>query len=607
MARSILLNVLTIASSIALMATSAWMISKAGLQPSIAELGVAPVMVRLLGITRGVFRYFERLVSHDLTFRLLARLRVWFYAALEPLAPARLMPYRSGDLLGRVVADVEELENIYLRVIAPPVTAVIIGTLMAIFMLGFDPLLALILPALLLAFGTGLPLFASWLSRKPGADIVKTRAELNAALVDGIQGIADALAYGYESRLLADFEALNQRLAQKERRLALLDSLQIALVDFAVHITSLTVLVAAIPRVDPVFLGTLTLATAAAFEALTPLPQAAHHLGASLQAGERLFEIIDTEPEIRDKNRPSDLANVGQGFRPSPTEFSADVNNLFRTPFTASNVTYSQAETAPSPSMGRAGLIYTAHRPLLQVAHLVFRYQPDDQPALDDLSFAVQPGQWVAVVGPSGAGKSTLANVLLRFWEYESGQIMLDGRDLRDYAPDEVRRIVGMMMQQTHLFNTTIGENIRLARADASEEDVIEAAKQAQIHDFILSLPEGYATQVGERGLNLSGGERQRIALARLLLKEARLLILDEPTAHLDAVTEREVLMQMYAAAHGRTVLYITHRLTYLDRANLILVLDKGRMVERGSHRALLEAGGFYTRLWNMQTQVIVP
>lgn len=547
------LGMVTIGSSVALMGTSAWLISKAGLQPSIAALGVAPVMVRAFGVSRAVFRYLERLVSHNVTFKLLARLRVWFYEQIEPLAPAALGKYRGGDLLSRVVADVEELENVFTRVIAPPVVAVFIGLAVTIFAGLFDVWLAVVVFAFMMTAGTALPVFAWFTGQGPGSDMVHTRSDLNAGLVESIQGMADAVAYGQQPAQMTKLRADNDRLAAKERRMALLDGLQTGLLVLLTNMSAVGVLAVAVGRVEPIMLGTLALATLAAFEAINPLIPAAHHLGASLTAAERLFDIADAKPTVHEPEQP-----------------------------------------APRPE-----------RASLEVRDLHFRYGENETPALDGLSFSLEPGHMVAVVGPSGAGKSTLVNLLLRFYDCDAYEILLDGRDIGEYAQDDVHALAGVMSQRTHLFNTTIRENIRIANDNATEDDVIDAAKSAQIHDFIESLPDGYMTAVGEGGAALSGGERQRIALARMLLKGAPLMILDEATANLDAVTERDVLESVYAAQDDRALLVITHRLTQLERADEIIVLDAGRVVERGTHAELLATGGLYREMYDSQNRML--
>jgi ABC-type multidrug transport system fused ATPase/permease subunit len=214
-------------------------------------------------------------------------------------------------------------------------------------------------------------------------------------------------------------------------------------------------------------------------------------------------------------------------------------------------------------------------------------------------------GKHLAVVGPSGAGKSTLANLLLRFWEYQEGQIHLGGWDLRSYSSEDVRRFIAVVSQSTYLFNTTVRENLLLARPNASHEEVVQAAQRAQIHEVIEALPQGYETWIGEQGLRLSGGERQRLAIARALLKEAPLLLLDEPTANLDALTERSLMETIFALMQGRSMILITHRLVGLEVMDEILVLSQGRILERGTHAELLEIGGLYRRMWDLQHQTL--
>ena len=563
-----LLGFLTVGSSIGLMATSAWIIATAALHPSIAVLQVAIVGVRFFGIARGVFRYLERLASHQVTFRVLARLRVWFYAALEPLAPARLMQYRSGDLLSRIVADIGTLENFYIRAVAPPLVAVLVAGLMWIFLGSFDPRLALAVIALMLLAGAGVPLLSQMLSRQPGRRVVSIRADLNAALVDGIQGTADLVAFSAAAAQVRQVRSLTDALGRAQARMAAIGGLNIALGSLLTSLAVIAVLTLAIPLVTTgqiagVSLAVLALATAASFEAVLPLPLAAQCLESSLAAARRLFEVVDAGDFVAP--RAAERASEGM-----------------------SEAGASRLPTVP---------------PSIAVSHLTVRYAPDEPPALDDLTFSVPAGGCVAIVGASGAGKSTLANALLRFWDPEAGAIRLSGRDLRDVAPEAVRRQIGVVAQQTHLFNMTVGDNLRLARTGASQAEIEAAARAAQIHDWIVSLVDGYDTWVGEQGLRLSGGERQRLAIARALLKDAPALILDEPTANLDTATERDLLAAMAPLMVGRTTLIITHRPVGLAQADEILVLDRGRIVERGRHEALLRRAGAYRRMWDLQQQ----
>jgi thiol reductant ABC exporter CydC subunit len=559
MALSILMGLATIASGIGLMATSAFIIARAALHPSIADLQVAIVGVRFFGIARGVFRYLERYVSHHVTFRLLARLRVWFYRALEPLAPARLMDYKSGDLLSRSVADIETLEHFYVRVIAPPLIAALVGALMAAWLASYNLWLALTLLACLAAAGLGVPLLTHELSRGLGRDMVAVRGELHAALVDGVQGAADLLAFGQEGRYQARVGGLNRELVDLQGRSARIGGLHAALTGLSMNLTTLAMLLVAIPlvgggRLDGVYLALLVLAAIASFEAIVPLPLAVQYLENCLEAGRRLFEIVDARPVVHDPPSPA----------PPPDDYS------------------------------------------LLVESLSFRYQPDEPPALDGVSLSLPPGGCLAVVGPSGAGKSTLVNLLLRFWEYETGRIVLGGRELRDYHPESLHRMIGVVAQDTHLFNATLRDNLLVARPDAASSDLAQAIRQAQLQDFVQALPHGYDTWLGEGGLRLSGGERQRVAIARALLKDAPLLILDEATANLDTLTEHEIMEAIRRLMAGRSTLIVTHRLVGLETVDEILVLQGGRVVERGRHCELVQTGKIYRHMWELQSRAVV-
>lgn len=557
-ALSVLLSTLTIGSSVALIGTSAWLISTAGLHPSVADLGVSVVGVRFFGISRGVFRYLERLVSHNVTFRLLARLRVWFYEKLEPLAPARLMEYKSGDLLARVIGDVETLENFYVRVIAPSLTAILIGLGVAVFFASFYPPIALVLIGFFLALGLILPLLAQIVSRAPGQRLITQRADIQSQLVDGIQGLADLLAFGRGKDRLHQIAAAGETYGSTQKQMARISGIHSALGTLLTNLGLWLVLFLVIPQVTAgnikgVMLGTFALMTLAAFEAVTPLPLAAQLWNASRAAAKRLFEVVDAEPAVKEN-------------RKERIEISSSV---------------------------------------IQFSNVSFAYPTQSIPALQDITLALPEGKSIAVVGPSGAGKSTLANLLLRFWDYEAGEIALGGASLKTLDQDEVRKRIALVSQNSYFFNTTIRENLRLARRGVTQAEMESAACAAQIHDFIVNLSNGYDTLIGEQGLRLSGGERQRLAIARALLKDAPILIIDEPTANLDPQTEKQVLETLFEIMRSKTSLLITHRLIGLEHVDEILVMDGSRIVERGRHADLLTQAGLYRHLWDLQNQIL--
>jgi thiol reductant ABC exporter CydC subunit len=573
-ALSTLAGAATILSGVGLMGASAYIISAAALRPSIAELQVAIVGVRFFGISRGIFRYLERYLSHQVSLRLLASLRVWFYRSLEPLAPARLMSRRSGDLLARIIGDIESLQNFYVRALAPPLTALVVGLVVCIFLSRFDPVLGLALALILVVTGVGIPVLVRVIGKPIGRQLVAQKAILNATIVDSIQGIADLLACGRQDSQMGRIDDLSRSLAHSQSRMAALLGLQEGLTSLLANIGMWIVLWLAIPLVSAghipgVYLAVLALAALSAFEAATPLPLAAQYLESNLQAAGRLFEIVDAKPEVRDPAEPAR----------TPENFGLRVEQLrFHYPFELPGE-FSEEAASRSDLQDRSRVI-------------------------DGLSFELPAGGKLAVVGPSGAGKSTLVRLLLRFWDYQEGAIFLDGSELRCFAQDDVRRRVGVVLQNAYLFSASVRDNLRLARPKATQAEIENAARMAQLDAFIQTLPEGYGTWIGEQGLRLSGGERQRLAIARAFLQDAPFLILDEPTANLDALTERRVFEAIYKMMQGRTSLLITHRLIGMEAMDEIIVLDRGVAVERGRHADLLELDGFYRRMWDLQRQV---
>jgi ATP-binding cassette, subfamily C, bacterial CydC len=557
-ALAVLLGVATVVSNVGLLATAAYVISAAALVSFLGSLIVPVYLVRLFGISRAGGRYAERLVSHNLTFRLLADFRTWFYTRLEPLAPGRLLRFRTGDLLSRIVQDVDELQNVYLRTVAPAAVAAITSLLAFVLLYSFGPPLAFVALGFLFAAGVGVPLLVRSLARGLGKKQLELRGELNARIVDGIQGAQDLLAFGREEDHARDIAALNRRLSTLQGRMALITGLKDALGDLTMNLAVLSVLVFSIPPVSEgevrgVYLAFLALVVLGSFEAVQPLGTAFQFMGRSVGAGERLFEIVDSEPEIEDP-----------------------------------------AEPIPIPK---------DH--ILEFDKVSFAYEAGGQPVFEDISFTLEPGRRVAVVGPTGAGKSTLVGLILRFWDPTAGGIFLGGNDLREYAQDDVRGLIGVVSQDTHVFNDTLRANLLLARPDATDEDLRSVLALAQLSVFVERLPDGLQSPLGEQGQKLSGGERQRLSIARTLLKDAPLLVLDEPTANLDPVTERELLDAVYGLMRDRTTLVITHRLVRMEEMDEIMVLEGGRIVERGTHRELEVRQGVYRRMLDVQRELL--
>jgi ATP-binding cassette subfamily C protein CydCD len=564
---SVILGFATIASGVGLMASAAFIISTAALHPSIAELQVAIVAVRFFGLSRGVFRYLERLVSHDVTFRLLARWRVWFYQALEPLAPSRLMRYHSGDLLSRVIRDIESLESFYIRTVSPPLVALLAAFATILFLGGFGAELSWGLMVFLLLAGIGLPLLVLILSRRLGPMIVQSRARLSALLVDGIQGMPDLLIFDGAKKQAERVSQAGEQLTQLQVRMAGVIALQTSIGNLLANLGMLAVLLLAIQRVSQgqlngVFLGVVILTAHTCFEALQSLPLVAQSFDANRAAARRLYELVDAPAPVIDPKEPLQLTG----------DSSITVQNLsFRYPPWNEEKTPSE-----SSSFG-----------------------------LKDISFSMPQGKHLALIGPSGAGKTTLTSLLLRFWEYQQGSIHMGDYELHQYLQDDIRKRIATITQNTYLFSATIKENLLIAKPEATDEEIILATKQAQLHTFIQSLPARYDTWIGEHGLRLSAGERQRLAITRALLKDAPLLILDEPTANLDPATELAVLNSIHSLSQGRSTITITQRMVGLETMDEILFLQNGRIIERGSHEQLLASQGFYYRIWNLYHQIL--
>jgi len=559
---SVILGVATVASGVGLMATAAYIISAAALHPSIADLQVAIVGVRFFGLSRGVFRYLERLVSHDVTFRLLARWRVWFYQALEPLAPARLMRYHSADLLTRVINDIGTLENFYVRSLAPPLVAFLVILVTLSIMNGFSTQIAAGLFGFLLLAGVGLPLLAYRLSHNLGQQIAAARTNLSILLVDAIQGIADLLIYGQAKSQHTSLNQASAKLNRLQVRLNGVASLNSAIGTLLSNLAMLAVLVLAIQRVnhgllDGVYIGVVCLIALTCFEALQPLPMVAQLADSNRAAASRLYELVDAQPQVIDPPQPLPLAGVTD----------LQVRDLaFKYPLLPEEV-YRSSLTA----FGLSGV-----------------------------SFSLPIGKHLALVGPNGSGKTTLVSLLLRFWEYQQGSIQLAGQEYRDYCQSDIRHQLAVISQDTYLFAATIKENLLIAQPQASDEQLMQACRAAHLDDFVESLPSGLDTWIGEHGMRLSAGERQRLAIARAILKASPILFLDEPTANLDPMTELAVINSIQKLGQTRSTLTITQRMIGMEDMDQILVIKNGRIIEQGLHHQLLALGGLYSQMWNL-------
>ncbi|MFJ5968471.1 thiol reductant ABC exporter subunit CydD [Streptomyces sp. NPDC093060] len=543
---ALLLGSLALGSAVGLMATSGWLISRASQQPPVLYLMVAVTATRAFGIGRAVFRYAERVVSHDAVLRMLADTRVAVYRRLERLAPAGLRTARRGDLLTRLVADVDALQDYWLRWLLPAGVAVAVSTASVAFTAWLLPEAGAALAAGLLAAGVGVPLVTAAAARRAERRLAPARGELATRVTDLLTGTAELTVAG---ALPARTDAARQadgtltRIASRSAAVtALGDGLTALLCGLTVTAGALLgVQAVAAGRLGGVAMAVVVLTPLAAFEAVLGLPLAVRYRQRVRRSAERVFEVLDAPEPVHEPERPR------------------------------------QAPASPFPVV---------------LSGLGARHTGQHRDALAGLDLTLEQGRRIAVVGPSGSGKTTLAQVLLRFLDPQAGSYTLAGVDAYALADDDVRRLVGLCAQDAHLFDSSVRENLLLARKDATEADLRDALARARLLDWVDGLPDGLDTLVGEHGARLSGGQRQRLALARALLADFPVLVLDEPAEHLDLPTADALTADLLAATQGRTTLLITHRLAGLDAVDEVIVLDAGRVVQRGRYAELAAVDG---------------
>jgi len=559
---AVLASAVATGCGIALLATSGFLLARASQHPNILAISIAVVAVRGLSVGRGVFRYAERLASHDVAFRILVDVRVRAFQRLERLAPAGLRTLRPGDVLARLVSDVDATQDLFLRGVAPPAAAILAGTGAVVACLLVLPAAGLALAAGLLAAGILVPWLAAARARQAGLRLAPARGGFTAHFTDLMSGAADLHAFGAVDAAAGRAAGSGARLATMERRAASGMGLGSGLSAAAAGLTVWAVLGLAVAATGTgaltrVPLAVVTLTTLAAFEVVAALPAAAIQLGQARASAARLTAVVDAPDPVADPAAPLPLP-------PGPVRV---------------RLRGAQVRYEPGGPLALGGAVGSG----------LAEYGVD----LD-----LVPGRRVALVGPSGAGKSTVAAVLLRFCELSGGRATLNEQDLAAYDADDVRTVIGGCAQDPHIFNTTIAGNLRLARPAAAHEQLVSAAARAGLLPWIESLPLGWDTPVGAHGAAISGGQRQRLALARALLADPALMILDEPTAHLDPESRRVLTADILSVTRGRATLLITHDLDGLDQVDEIVVLDAGRVVARGTHAELLRAGGLYRRMW---------
>lgn len=558
MSLAVISEILRQVSGIGVAVLGAALFARAVAGTAIEELYPYAAAMIILGLARGTFGYLGPYLSHVAAFRILVDLRDEFFWAIEPLAPAKLARRRTGDLVSTAVSDIELLELFFAHTAGPAVVAFIVPIIALTALATINLLLAeaLLIFLILLIL---MPRLAFWLGTTLGERLRGQQALLNSQELDTIQGMKAILSFGYSRQRIEELSENSAALLALQARQARNIGLQSAAKISIVSAGTLAVLLCASILVRqnslaPGFLPITMILASSVFLSITSVVEISKQLSLTRAAARRLFLLLDEQPAVRDES----------GLDPA----------------------------VPIESI----------EPSISLQDVSFRYAPDEPLILSSISLEIPAGSTVALVGTSGAGKSTVINLMLRFWDPEAGRILLGGSDLRRYPMMQLRRLFSVVSQDVFLFSDSIRENIRLGRPEASDAEVEEVASRARIHDFIITLPQGYDTLVGERGVRLSGGERQRIAIARALLKGAPILVLDEATSSLDAENERAIKEALMERREGRTTIMIAHRLSTVVDADWIFVINGGRVVEQGRHEDLIARKGRYARLVEAQS-----
>ncbi|HFE8498313.1 heme ABC transporter ATP-binding protein/permease CydC [Raoultella ornithinolytica] len=545
----VVLAIVTLLASIGLLTLSGWFLSAS------AVVGVAGIYsfnymlpaagVRGAAIIRTAGRYFERLVSHDATFRVLQHLRVFTFSKLLPLSPAGLARFRQGELLNRVVADVDTLDHLYLRVISPLIGALVVIVVVTAGLSILDVTLALTLGGIMLVTLLVLPPLFYRAGKPAGESITQMRGQYRQQLTAWLQGQAELMLFSASDRYRKQLEKTEQRWQDAQRRQAELTALSQALMLLIGGVAVVAMLWLTSAGVGGnsqpgALIALFVFCALAAFEALAPVTGAFQHLGQVIASARRITQITGQQPEV------TFAAGEGQAFE----QVSLTLNQV------------------------------------------TFSYPQQPSPALENISLQVGAGEHIAILGRTGCGKSTLLQLLTRAWDPANGEILLNDQPLTHLNEATLRQAMSVVPQRVHLFSATLRDNLSLAAPGASDIQLMKALERVGLEKLLEDS--GLNAWLGEGGRQLSGGELRRLAIARALLHDAPLMLLDEPTEGLDATTESQILDLLAEVMREKTVLMVTHRLRGLARFNRIIVMDNGKIIEQGSHAELLAEQGRY-------------
>jgi ATP-binding cassette subfamily C protein CydC len=552
---SLIMGVCTILSNVGLLSTSAVLISRAALHPDVLDLMVLIVGVRFFGIFRGVFRYFERILSHDATFRILSSIRKWFYKNFNE-GYSENSKFKTGDIYTKAVADVDVLKDFYLRGIYPLIIAVLTGIATGLFILCFSDILAYIYWCGYVIAGFIFPIIVFKLNNKFLEKEMNLKNSINAMLIDSLKGILEINIYPLKLGIIENFQGLSKELSRVQKKKILINALGSNFHSMAAIILMGASLMITAPLVinrelDGIYYAMLPLTILASFEALLPMVMVMYKFKETFESGENIFSIID--------NKSNEEIQLSEEI----VDHDISAKNL--------SVYDEEAE----------------------------KY------IIKNLSFKLPHKKKLGIVGLSGSGKSTITKALLGFIKYQEGDIFIGETSYKNIAIDNIRELFTVMEQNSYVFNTSIRENLLIANKQAEESEIINLLDKFQINHLIKESEKGLDSLLGQFGYNISGGEKQRLMLVRTFLKQSKIAILDEPTSSLDKELEKKIVEAIHEEIKEKSCIWITHRLVEMDRFDEILVFEEGKVIENGTHQELINLKGRYYEFWNLQNQYL--
>jgi len=552
---SVVMGVFTILANVGLLSTSAVLLSKASLHPDVLDLMVTIVIVRFFGLSRGVFRYAERIFSHNTTFKMLSGIRSWFYKNFNENYADDSIKFKTGDIYSKIVNDVDVLKDFYLRVFYPLLIAILTGIVTFAFIYYFSKQISIIYICFYIFSGFVLPVILFKLNDKFSKIESKLKNDINLILLDILNGIVEVQIYSLKDEFTKEFEILNKELSEIRKKQniinTLFDSISCVTLNLLIFITLMcSCVLVATNKLSGIYYSMLPLMIMASFEALLPMSLVIYKFNDTYNSGKNIFSIIDSN-----KHKNKDLNSK------AITNYDIQINNL-------------------SISDGE---------------HYIIK----------DLSLELPYKKKIAIVGRSGSGKSTLLKAIFGFIKYQNGDIKIGNVGYENLKMEDIRKVFTYIDQNPYTFNTTIKENLLIANTESTDIEIYNILHKIEIMNLINELPEGLNTSIGQYGYNLSGGEIKRLIIARALLKDSKIILLDEPTASLDVKTEKKVVEELQDLIVDKSCIWVTHRLINMEFMDEIIVMDKGMVIERGTHSQLLYAKGAYYDLWNMQNEYL--